>query len=66
VTYPSIGNFTWRKKKYTIHGRKCKNKPSEPKNGIWAQNQHGRVIYSSIGNFTCSKKRNTLAGKRRK
>jgi hypothetical protein len=24
------------KKKYTLRGQKGKNKPSEPKNGIWA------------------------------
>jgi hypothetical protein len=33
--YPSIGNFTWSKKKYTFVGQKDANKPSEPKNGIW-------------------------------
>jgi hypothetical protein len=33
VTYPSIGNFTWSKKKYTFGGQKGKNKPFEPKNG---------------------------------
>jgi hypothetical protein len=33
VTYPSIGNFTWSKKKCTTQGRKSENKPSEPKNG---------------------------------
>jgi hypothetical protein len=32
----AIGNFTWRKKKYTFEGQKGENKPSEPKNGIWA------------------------------
>jgi hypothetical protein len=32
VTYPSIRNFTWSKKKYTFGGQKSKNKPSEPKN----------------------------------
>jgi hypothetical protein len=36
VTYPSIGNFTWSKKKYTFWVQKGENKPSEPKNGIWA------------------------------
>jgi hypothetical protein len=25
VTYPSIGNFTWSKKKYTFRGQKSKN-----------------------------------------
>jgi hypothetical protein len=35
VTYLSIGNFTWSKKKYTFGGQKDENKPSEPKNGIW-------------------------------
>jgi hypothetical protein len=30
VIYPSIGNFTWSKKKYTIQGQKSKNKPPEP------------------------------------
>jgi hypothetical protein len=36
VTYPSIGNFTWSKKKCTFEGHKGKNKLSEPKNGIKA------------------------------
>jgi hypothetical protein len=33
VTYPSIGNFTWSKKKYIFGGQKGENKASEPKNG---------------------------------
>jgi hypothetical protein len=33
VTSPSIGNFTWSKKKYTFGGQKSENKASEPKNG---------------------------------
>jgi hypothetical protein len=36
VTYPSIGNFTWSKKKYIFGGQKGENKASEPKNGTWA------------------------------
>jgi hypothetical protein len=36
VTYPSIENFVWSKNKYTFRGQKGENKPSEPKNGIWA------------------------------
>jgi hypothetical protein len=35
VIYPSIGNFTWSKKKYTFGGQKGENRPREPKNGIW-------------------------------
>jgi hypothetical protein len=31
---PSIENFTWSKKKYTLRGQKGKNKLSEPKNRI--------------------------------
>jgi hypothetical protein len=31
VTYPSIRNLTWSKKKYTFGGLKGENKPSEPK-----------------------------------
>jgi hypothetical protein len=31
VIYPSIGNFTWSKKKYTFRGQKGENKPSETK-----------------------------------
>jgi hypothetical protein len=38
--------------KNLILGVKNKKKPSEPKNGIWGQNQYGRVIYPLIGNFT--------------
>jgi hypothetical protein len=34
VIYPSIGNFTCSKKKYSFGGQKGENKPSEPKNGI--------------------------------
>jgi hypothetical protein len=34
VIYPSIGNFTWSKKKYIFGGQKGENQPSEPKNGI--------------------------------
>jgi hypothetical protein len=33
VIYPSIGNFTWSKKKYTFGGQKGKNKVSVPENG---------------------------------
>jgi hypothetical protein len=33
VTYPSIGSFTWSKKKHTFGGQKGENKPLEPKNG---------------------------------
>jgi hypothetical protein len=33
VTHPSIGNFTWSKKKYAFGGQKGEKKPSEPKNG---------------------------------
>jgi hypothetical protein len=36
VTCPSIGNFTWSKKKYTVGGHKGKNKASEPENGTQA------------------------------
>jgi hypothetical protein len=35
VINPSIGNFTWSKKKHTFGGQKDANRPSEPKNGIW-------------------------------
>jgi hypothetical protein len=55
VIYPSIGNFTWSKKKYTFGGQKVKNRP---------QNQYGRVIYPSIGNFTWSKKKYTFGGQK--
>jgi hypothetical protein len=34
VIYPSIGNFTWSKKKYTFGGQKGENRLTEPKNGI--------------------------------
>jgi hypothetical protein len=36
VIHPSIGNFTWSKKKYTFGGQKGKNKVSEPENGTQA------------------------------
>jgi hypothetical protein len=42
------------------------NKPSEPKNGIWGQNQYGRVIYPSFGNFIRSKKNILLEVKKAK
>jgi hypothetical protein len=35
VTYPSIGNFVEMQKKYFLRVQIGKNKPSEPKNGIW-------------------------------
>jgi hypothetical protein len=35
-TYPSIGNFTWNKKKYAFGGQKGENKSLEPKNGTQA------------------------------
>jgi hypothetical protein len=35
VIYPSIGNFTWSKKKCSFGGQKGENKLSEPKNEIW-------------------------------
>jgi hypothetical protein len=31
VTYLSIGNFIWNKKKYTYGGQNGENKPLEPK-----------------------------------
>jgi hypothetical protein len=31
VIYPSIGNFVWRRIKYTFTGQKGEIKPSEPK-----------------------------------
>jgi hypothetical protein len=37
VTNQSIGNFIQMKKIYTFRGRKGKNRPPEPKNGIWGQ-----------------------------
>jgi hypothetical protein len=37
VTCPSIGNFTWSKKKYTFESHKGENKVSEPKNGAKAK-----------------------------
>jgi hypothetical protein len=36
VIHPSIGNFKTSKKKFTFGGQNAENKPSEPKNGIWA------------------------------
>jgi hypothetical protein len=35
VIYPSIGNFTWSKKKYTFGGQKGENRLPQPKNGFW-------------------------------
>jgi hypothetical protein len=37
VTYPSIGSFTWSKKKYTFEIQKGENKTSELKHGKKAQ-----------------------------
>jgi hypothetical protein len=34
VIYPSIGNFTCGKQKYTLEGQKGENKLPETKNGI--------------------------------
>jgi hypothetical protein len=34
VIHPSIGNFTWNKKKYTFGGPRGKNRLPQPKNGI--------------------------------
>jgi hypothetical protein len=31
VIHPSIGNFTWSKKKFIFGGQKHENEPSEPK-----------------------------------
>jgi hypothetical protein len=36
VMYPSIGNFTWSKKKYNFGGRKGEHKTIYLKTGIWA------------------------------
>jgi hypothetical protein len=38
VIYPSIGNFTWSKKKYTFGGQKGEIKPSKPwgPKSIWS------------------------------
>jgi hypothetical protein len=44
-----------------------KIQPSEPKNGIWAEDLYGRVTYPSINNFTWRKKKYIFRGlKRRK
>jgi hypothetical protein len=34
LIHPSIGTFTWSKKKYTFVGQKCENRLPQPKNGI--------------------------------
>jgi hypothetical protein len=60
VIYPSIGNFTWSKKKYTFGVKKAEIGPQSPKTEFGAQNQFDRVIYPSIGNFTWSKKKHTF------
>jgi hypothetical protein len=52
------------KKIYTLRGQKGEIRPPEPNNGIWAQNQYGRVIYPSIGNFTRSKKKHSFGGQK--
>jgi hypothetical protein len=44
VIYPSKGNFTWNKKKYSFGGQKGENKPSEPRNRIWGS----KSIWSCI------------------
>jgi hypothetical protein len=38
VIYPSIGNFTWSKKKYAFGGQKGKNKVQSSKTELKAQN----------------------------
>jgi hypothetical protein len=44
VIYPTIGNFTYSKKKHYFGGQKGENEPSEPNLG---PKQYGRVIYRS-------------------
>jgi hypothetical protein len=44
VIYPSIGNFTWSKKKYTFGGQN-KIGLESPKTEFGAKNQYGRLIY---------------------
>jgi hypothetical protein len=58
VIYPSIGNFTWSMKKYTLGGQNGKNMPPEPKNGIWGP----KSIWPCDKYFTLSKKKYTLRG----
>jgi hypothetical protein len=64
LIYPSIGNFTWSKDKYTFGGQKVQNRPESPKTEFGAQNQYGRVIYPSIGYFTWSKQKYTFGGQK--
>jgi hypothetical protein len=53
-----------KKKTYTLGSQKSENKPSEPKNGIWAPLSCGHVIYPSIGNFIWSRKKYTFGGQK--
>jgi hypothetical protein len=67
VTCPSIGNFTWSKKKYTFGGQKGENRLPESKNGIWGPRSvwsWARGIYISFGNFIRSKKNYTFRGQK--
>jgi hypothetical protein len=41
--YPSIGNFSWIKKKYTFGVKKVKISLQSSKTEFGAQNQYGRV-----------------------
>jgi hypothetical protein len=34
----------WSRKKYTVVGQKGENKPSNPKNGIWAKKSIGSYM----------------------
>jgi hypothetical protein len=50
--------------KKSFGGQKGKNKPLDPKNGIWGPKSYGRVIYPSIWNFVWSKKKFTFGGQK--
>jgi hypothetical protein len=54
VIHPSIGNFKWSNKKYTIEGLNAEYKLSEPKNRSWAP--------KSVWYFKTSKKKFTFGG----
>jgi hypothetical protein len=45
VIYPSIGNFTWSKKKYSFGDQKGEYGPPEPKNGLVIYRHRSGILH---------------------
>jgi hypothetical protein len=64
MTYPSIGNFTWSKKKYTFGGQKDNKRPLEPKNEISGPKSKWSCDISIVREFYMEREKHTFGGQK--